>query len=195
MNRTCINLLRNNQLLKNAIISLGLLNIGQAMAQDCEVRLSQAHLDFGQVNYGDVSSAQNPGGDNMHDIGTRFITLNASCPGASALSLQLRAKTLTGQYTYAKAGHLNLELSNASLDGKAVELAAITAPGEPVGESAAKIRVSPGVTVVPVLAGQAAQGESLSLTIQVTPSVPAEELIGRDMKTLEGEWEFEVRGQ
>lgn len=178
-------------------ISLGVLLISaafaseQVLADDCQINLSQSQMDFGQVMPPSTNVALNAG--NLHSLGNRVISLNASCPKPSKLLLVLRGEQLGADFRFAKQGQTRVALSNALLDGRSVDLAQVKAPGTAPGASSPSIIAVPGDMIIPVSGGLPATGSVLSLQVEIQPVVPVAELRTRDAKTLEANLSFQVR--
>ncbi|MBC3209344.1 hypothetical protein HU755_21305 [Pseudomonas sp. SWRI111] len=164
---------------------------GQALAEDCQISLSQTQIDYGQVIPPNSNVALNAG--NMHDLGNRLISLNASCAQPAKLLLMLRGEQLGADFKFAGHGQTRVALSNALLDGRRVDLAQIQSPGAAPGASSSAINVVPGDMIIPVSGGVPATGSVLSLQVEIQPVVPVSELRTRDAKTLEANLSFQVR--
>lgn len=162
-----------------------------ALADDCQINLSQSQMDFGQVMPPSTNAALNAG--NLHSLGNRVISLNASCPQPSKLLLVLRGEQLGADFKFAKQGQTRVALSNALLDGRSVDLAQVKAPGAAAGAYSPSITVVPGDMIIPVSGGLPATGSVLSLQVEIQPVVPVAELRTREAKTLEANLSFEVR--
>ncbi|WP_273828373.1 MULTISPECIES: hypothetical protein [Pseudomonas] len=178
-------------------VALGALLIGaalsseQALADDCRINLSQSQMDFGQVIPPNSNVALNAG--NLHDLGNRMISLNASCPQPSKLLLVLRGEQLGADFKFAQQGQTRVALSNALLDGRSVDLAQVKSPGAAPGAYSSTINVVPGDMIIPVSGGLPATGSVLSLQVEIQPVVPVAELRTREAKTLEANLSFQVR--
>lgn len=173
------------------LLTLGLVRYEAAFADTCEIHLGESNLNLGQI--------ANPGANaptisnGLYPVGTRFISLNVSCPTHSKLLLILRGDRVAEQFRFATNGQLKVSLSNALLDGRAVDLAQIRAVGDTPRQPSSIIEVSPGDLVVPVSAGLAAEGTLLSIQIEVSPAITLDEFRTLDRKTIEGNLSIEVR--
>lgn len=179
--------------LRFLLLVLGTIALGgqRAHAESCEIRLGQADLDFGQIQHPGANPALDA--QRLYALGARYVSLNASCPDSAKLMLILRGDSVGDSFRFAAQSRLKVRLSNALLDGRAVDLALIRAVGEVPGPPASTVDVVPGDLIVPVSAGLAAQGKLLSLQIEVSPGVAMDEFNTRDRKTLEGNLSFEIR--
>ncbi|MGV8889719.1 MAG: hypothetical protein ACOH2P_17110 [Pseudomonas sp.] len=172
-------------------IIVGISVAGQALAQDCQINLSESNMDFGRVIPPGSNDTLNAG--NIHALGNRIISLNASCPKASKLMLVLRGETHGEQFKFAQTGQVRVRLSNALLDGRSVDLAQTKSVGAAPSAYGQSIEAVPGDMVIPVSGGQPAVGLVLSVQIEIRPLVPVSELRTRDAKTLEANLSFQVR--
>lgn len=173
------------------LLLLGLMAGEKASAQECKVNLSNSNVDFGRVIQSGANSTLSVG--NIHALGNRTISLNAICPQDSKMVLSLRGTQLGEQFKFAKQGSISVNLSNALLDGRRVDLAQVKTPGGVPGVVAASVVAVPGEIVMPMSGGVPAQGAVLSIQIEVRPLVPVAELRTRDATTLEADLSFEVR--
>ncbi|WP_143169962.1 hypothetical protein [Pseudomonas fluorescens] len=164
---------------------------GQALADECQINLSESQMDFGQVIPPSSNAALNAG--NQHNLGSRVISLNASCPQPSKLLLVLRGEQLGADFKFAKQGQTHVALSNALLDGRSVDLALVKSPGAAPTASSPVVNAAPGDMVIPVSGGVPATGSVLSLQVNIQPVVPVAELRTRDAKTLEANLSFQIR--
>ncbi|UVL63614.1 hypothetical protein LOY54_10245 [Pseudomonas sp. B21-032] len=178
-------------------LSLGALLMGaglaseQVLAADCRINLSESQMDFGQVIPPSSNVALNTG--NLHDLGNRSISLNASCPQPSKLLLVLRGEQLGADFKFARQGRTRVVLSNALLDGRSVDLAQVKSPGVAPGAYSSAINVVPGDMIIPVSGGLPTTGSALSLQVDIQPVVPVAELRTREAKTLEANLSFQIR--
>lgn len=159
-------------------------------AQECQITLSESSVDFGRVTQpgsNDPSSA-----NAIHTLGNRVISLNASCPQPGKLLIQLRGAKQSEQFRFARQGQVGVTLSNASLDGRSVNLAKVQSIGSPPGTSGSSIEAMPGDRVIPVSGSLPVEGSTLSMQIELKPQVPMTELRTRDAKTLEANLSFQI---
>jgi hypothetical protein len=159
-------------------------------AQECHITLSQSNVDFGQVRRpgsNDPASAQP-----LFPLGNRVVSLNASCPTPAKLLIQLQGAGQGEQFRFAQRGQLSVTLSNASLDGRSVDLAKVQSIGAPPSTSGASIEAMPGERVIPVSGGLPVEGSQLSMQVEFKPQVPIAELRTRDAKTLESNLTFQI---
>ncbi|PHN30728.1 hypothetical protein [Pseudomonas sp. ICMP 460] len=159
-------------------------------AQECQITLSDSNLDFGRVTQ---PGANDPASGNaMHPLGNRVISLNASCPQPAKLLIQLQGAGQGEQFRFAQRGQLGVTLSNASVDGRSVQLAKVQSLGAPPGNSSASIEAMPGDRVIAVSGGLPVEGSQLSMQVELKPQVPVAELRTRDTKNLEANLSFQI---
>lgn len=183
---------RNRRYLVRVLFVAVQLYAGQVVAQQCTLHLSDANLDLGQIPYPDAPTERVMGA--LFTVGTRFVTLNASCPEPTVMSLMLKGERQANQFRFAPSGQMTVDFDSALLDGQAVDLAALKTLEEPLTGVASSLRVAPGDRVVAVSGGRPAQGSHLSLQISVTSQIALTELSGRDRTALEGRLLIELRG-
>ncbi|MCU1717137.1 hypothetical protein NTD81_08400 [Pseudomonas sp. 5P_3.1_Bac2] len=155
-----------------------------ARAEECTVRLSNALVEIGRIMPDAAGATRLP---------PRTVTLTAHCAQASRLLLMVQGANLGEQFKFAQNAQLSLRLSNAVLDGQAVELALASPSGE-LSQAVHSVQtVKPGDSLSPTRNGQAVQGSNLAVQIEISGTVPADEFNARDSKTLEGLISFLLR--
>lgn len=162
-----------------------------AIADSCDIRVTQTTLDFGPQRH--PTSSANIGPNNLYPIGNRSFLLSGNCQNESNLMLILRGINNAEHFLFADHGRLTVRLSNASLDGRSVELALIKAQGESPGPSSTSLSAVPGSIIVPVISGSTASGKVLSIQVEVLPSLSSSDFSGRDARTLKTNLSFELR--
>ncbi len=159
-------------------------------AQECQITLSESNLDFGRVTQ---PGSNDPSSSNaMHSLGNRAVSLTAICPQPAKLLIHLRGSAQGEQFRFAQHGQLGVTLSNASLDGRPVDLAKVQSIGSPPEISRSSIEAMPGDRVIPVSGGWPVEGSMLSMQVDFKPQVPMAELRTRDAKTLESNLAFQI---
>lgn len=161
-----------------------------ALAQECQIDLSEAQIDYGRVIPPGSNNRINAG--SVHELGNRLISLTARCPKASKLVLRLQGTTVGSQFKFAEKGLMSITLSNALLDGRSVDLAQVKSAGATAGSYSPSVVVVPGEVIIPVSGGLPALGAVLSVQVEIRPQVPVSELRTRDTKNLEGNLSFQI---
>ncbi|WP_171956352.1 DUF1120 domain-containing protein [Stenotrophomonas maltophilia] len=134
----------------------------QVLASDCEMTTNEQRVDFGKIS-------RQPNGE---VIGRRAIVLNLLCKEATDLSLFYRADSVhLSRFAFGDNGSYVLQVRNARVDGRPVELGKIDVAGGPPTGIGPTQPLMHGEGVAPVLYGQAAQGRSLVAELEVTASV------------------------
>ncbi|MGE1154550.1 hypothetical protein [Pseudomonas kitaguniensis] len=159
-------------------------------AQECNITLSESNVDFGQVMR--PGSNDPASGQPMFPLGNRVVSLNASCPTPAKLMVRLQGAGQGEQFRFAQRGQMGVTLSNASLDGRSVELAKVQSTGSAPGTSGSSIEATPGDRVIPISGGLPVVGSQLSMQVEFKPLVPMTELRTRDAKTLESNLSFQI---
>lgn len=150
---------------KPAFLSLGLLLGSNAWGMDeCQLNLSETRVDFGLMNR---VVAQLPSAERL--LGERRLSLNLNCPNPTDMSLFYRALAAGGErFQFTGRGSYGLRISDALLDGQAVELGLLPGSGQPAVSSGASLRWRPEHGIVPMRAGVPVNGRSLSLQLDVS---------------------------
>ncbi|MGY2362929.1 DUF1120 domain-containing protein [Pseudomonas azotoformans] len=145
-------------------LSLSLLVAANAWgAGECQLNLSATNVDFGLMNR---AAAQVHQAERL--LGERRLSLSLNCPNPTDLSLFYRGLAANGErFQFTPRGSYSLRVSDALLDGEAVELGLLPASGQPAVSSGATMHWRPEHGIVPMRAGVPASGRSLSLQLEV----------------------------
>ncbi|NWD92573.1 hypothetical protein HX846_38175, partial [Pseudomonas sp. K5002] len=99
-------------------LALGAIVQSRAHADECQLTLSQSRLDFGVMNR---AVQRNPGAEIL--LGERRLSLNLNCPTPTDMHVFYRALAATAErYRFTERGSYRVHISDAVLDGQAVEL-------------------------------------------------------------------------
>lgn len=173
-------------LLLGAVLPWG----GLAQAEPCALSVSQPSIALGNLTYPRVA----PGHaiDAPHELGTRQITVQLHCVAESPLNLMLRGIRQADGVRFAERGALNMQVFDALLDGRPVMLQATDQLPAASNAGAPRVQVLPGQRVIPMQAGQPARGSQLTVQMAISTTLPLDELVSRDRKTLSGRIELEA---
>ncbi|MFT0869486.1 hypothetical protein [Pseudomonas sp. CAM1A] len=166
---------------------------GTALAEPCALSVSQSRVDLGDLLY--PQRAPGHATDAPHVLGTRQVAVQVHCPTESSISVMLRGIPQDNGVLFAQRGELEVQMHDAVLDGRPVMLQATDMLPAAPNAGAERTRVLPGQKVVPMTAGQPARGSNLTLQMSLTSTVPLDELVARDSKTLSASINLEVIGQ
>lgn len=113
-------------------LSLVLLSSAAWGAEECQLNLSQAQLDFGLMNRS-VPFTLAP----ERLLGERRLSLTLNCPQPTDMSVFYRGLGAGPErFRFTEHGSYRLRVSDAVLDGQAVELGLIAGQGQPPSRSA-----------------------------------------------------------
>lgn len=106
----------------NNLIFVLALFAGHAGASDCDINVSQPHIDFGTFNRGTLSQATS--GTQVNIIGQNISTLTVICPRPEHIAVFYRtaASHSAEGYPLGNLANVSLILSNAQADGKSTLL-------------------------------------------------------------------------
>lgn len=159
---------------------LGIAGTAQAL-EECQLNVSEAQVDFGLMN----RLAQHDGAPERL-LGERRLSVNVNCPQAEDLSLFYRALAATPQrLQFTEHGSYAIEVGNAVLDGRAVELGLLTAAGQPPVMSATVLEWRPGHGIAPIEQGAVLMGKTLSLQLTLRAWAGVAAIQARDATTWE----------
>lgn len=163
---------------------------GNVHAQDeCQLSLSESLLDFGLMSRV-AKSASAP----QQPLGERRLNLTLNCPQPGDMSLFYNALAASAQrLQFTGQGSYDIQVSDAVLDGQAVELGLVPAIGQPPTASAAVLNWRTGYGIAPVQGAAVLSGKSLSLLLTVNAWADTAATHVRDATTWEVSGLFEAR--
>lgn len=164
------------------LLLLGLaVSAAQAQADDCQLSLSQAHLDFGVLNR---AVQRNPSAEIQ--LGERRLSLSLNCPAPTDMHVFYRALAATVErYRFTEHGSYRVHASDAVLDGQAVELGLVTAQGQMPTIRGNALDWRPDHAIVPLRDSLPTTGSSFSVQLQVNAWAQAGATQVRDAVTWE----------
>lgn len=147
-----------------ALLGLGALPTKQAQADDCRLTLSQAQLDFGLMNRAiHLTQARE------RLLGERRLSLTLNCAHPTDMSLFYRGLAAAGErLRFTERGSYSVQVSDAVLDGKAVELGLLAGIGQAPSVRASTLTWRPDHAIVPLQEGSPVQGSSFSAQLLVS---------------------------
>ncbi|MHC8288601.1 DUF1120 domain-containing protein [Pseudomonas sp. XS1P51] len=152
-----------------------------AWANDCQLNVSQAVLDYGLMNRAirhDTMPERN--------LGERRVSLNLRCSQTVDMTLFYRAMAATAErYHFAERGSYQTRIGDAVLDGQSVDLALIAGVGQPPAAIGSSLIWRPEHGIVPVRAGVPVQGQVFSVQLELTARVEEQGMRMRDSVTWE----------
>ncbi|MGB3123041.1 MAG: DUF1120 domain-containing protein [Pseudomonas sp.] len=148
---------------KPVLLSLSLLLGANAWgAEECQLNLSESVLDFGLMNR---AGASMPATERL--LGDRRLSLTLNCPNPTDMSLFYRGLASgTERFRFTERGSYSLRVSDAVLDGQAVELGLLSGSGQPAIRTGAILGWRPEHGIVPMRGGVPVNGRSLSLQVE-----------------------------
>ncbi|POF40694.1 hypothetical protein B0D71_19680 [Pseudomonas laurylsulfativorans] len=147
-----------------------------ALADDCQLTLSQPVLDYGVMNR--AIRAQVPA---ERTLGERRLSLNLNCPHPTDMTLFYRAMAATAErFRFTEHGSYAVRMGDAVLDGQPVDLGLISSVGQLPEQTASSLPWRPQQAIVPVRGGMAVRGQSLSAQLELTAWTPENALQVRD---------------
>ncbi|TSD60055.1 hypothetical protein FFI97_007080 [Variovorax sp. KBS0712] len=188
---TMKNLRRDSALFSMVLAALFALAGTPAHAQAsgrCDAQLSESLVDYGRMTRAQLLERQpDPA---RASLGKRLVTLTAVCAErtAMALSFQGAAADDTG-FRFAANDRFTLRIVQAQLDGKPVRLAASQADAT---NSAPSSLLRPGDRMSPMDGASLAQGQRLTVQLEIEPFVGAGATRVAAESTWEGAGRFEV---
>ncbi|MGN7744345.1 hypothetical protein ACTJKT_30775 [Pseudomonas sp. 22526] len=164
--------------------------VSGTFAADCDMRLSNPEVDYGALNRGEM----NIRGNVPIALGTRQLMLTAVCRQETTLGLRFEGQAAdSNSYRFAGKGRFTIKLSNATLDGNAVQLAQTNGAGS--GSALAAVELRPNEAVTAMAQGQRAVGKVFSAQVEIQTFIDETETRARDITVLEGRGELTLDTQ
>lgn len=138
-------------------------------AERCQLMISESDIDYGSITRYRLESGGNAA---ELSLGKRRMMLNVTCSSASLLGMVFRGPSSGADYVFGKSGKVTMQLSEAQVDGRPVQVGNAGAAGTMPVSPAATARFMPGQVIVPVIDGKPAQGTRFSAAVEVEPVVP-----------------------
>jgi hypothetical protein len=134
-------------------------------AQECDLAIGQAQVDYGALSAGQLDQA----GKRALTFGKRTTSLTVNCPFESVITLGLRGPVgPKGQLLFGEKGTTRLTLGGVTLDGNAAWLSRETNPQERLDEA----RLMPGQRLRVITSNGEVPGKALLATLTIEPIVP-----------------------
>lgn len=154
-----------------------------AYAAECDVRVSDAEVDYGALYREEIATGQKGA---LLPLGKKQLNVSILCDRASPMGLRLYGDPAgVDQFRFAHAGNFGLKLTDAVIDGRPVSLVQ-SREGRIIGSPAATIALSAGQAFIAVEGGQTVIGKSFSATIEVDTFIDDATTRVRDLTLLEG---------
>lgn len=162
-------------------LALGAIVQSRAHADECQLTLSQSRLDFGVMNR---AVQRNSGAEIV--LGERRLSLNLNCPTPTDMHVFYRALAATAErYRFTERGSYRVHISDAVLDGQAVELGLTGGQGQAPSARGRTLDWRPDQAIVPLRDGAPTTGSSFSAQLLVNAWAQADALQVRDAVTWE----------
>lgn len=157
-------------------------------ADECQLNLSEAVQNFGLMNRA-VGLLTAP----EHKLGERRLSLNLNCPQPTDLSIFYRAlATGAERFRFTDQGSYSLRLSDAVVDGQAVDLGLLAGSHQPPVTTSAALLWRPDHGIVPIRGGVPVRGQSFSMQIEASAWAREEAFRVRDAVTWETSGVFDA---
>ena len=157
-------------------------------SERCDAQLSESLVDYGRMTRGQLLERQPDSA--RASLGTRRVTLTAVCAERTAMVLSFQGATADDTaFRFAANDRFTLKVLDAQLDGKPVRLAAAQADATGFAASAS---LRPGDRMSPVDGAGLAQGQRLTVQLEIEPFVGAAATRVAAESRWEGAGRFEV---
>lgn len=165
---------------------------GVALADDCEMQISQPVLDYGALNPDILRAGAKASATAALD--KRRVQLNVLCPDSRSMAIAFRGAASGAEaYQLGDRGTFELVIKAARLDGVPVLVGTVSNIGEVPATASNSVNLVPGQYIVPVLAQKSSLGKVFSMDIEVNSHLFTERLKVRDLVVLEGKGYFDLQ--
>lgn len=141
-------------------------------AEDCQVTLSRPVVDYGRLTPGE---GQKPVRGSLYPLSENDVVVSAYCNAPQKMALFFSGSAREGGFLFGERGLLNVEASQATLDGKRVRLG--KTPGQGVvalsGAAGDKMVVRNNDGLVPVTGSEVGSGQQFQVTLTLKPLLNA----------------------
>lgn len=132
----------------------------------CNLSVSHPVVDYGIMSRWQLEDVA---GGNVSP-GTRSLTVSVICPYTRTMKLRVEGENSEqGGLRYGERGTTHLRLLDAQLDGKAVELRAVTPDGDLTENGGQALTLNAGQRLAPVIQGKLAEGKMLTARLEIQP--------------------------
>ncbi len=151
-----------------------------AYASQCRVSLSQPTVDYGVIRRAELLGEQS--GHPQFSLGHRTLRLTVDCADETPMAIRFTGVPAgTRGFRFGRDGHFILNLQQAQVDGRDVELRSLYRPDE-----SAKGRLLPGVVLCTQAGGAPVSGRRLTALVSIDTYLPASGLAVSNETSLEG---------
>lgn len=131
----------------------------------CNVAISHENIDFGTLTKGELMRD-----GKGYSPGKRTLMLSVTCPAPRVMRMVVQGDgAADGSLRYGSQGKLKLHLSNARLDGQAINLKEITLNDQP---TRAELTLKSGTRFEVSDNGLPLRGKSFTARLEVEPELP-----------------------
>lgn len=161
-------------------------------ADNCQLQISNQTIDYGQMTRAELLARKvSPA---TFSLGKQSMTLTATCRKPALITLFFRGAAADDvSYRFGYGGNFTLQLSNAHLDGKAVNLGQVKVADQMPEIMRAAIALTPNYGAVPVSNEWPLRGSSLSMNVEIEARVSAVGSRVADQTVWRGNGNFELR--
>lgn len=136
----------------------------------CHLSVSNAVIDYGELSRWQLQEVAN---GRALTPGKRTLTFNALCPFSQTMRLMVFGdKASNGELRYGDQGKVLMKISDAQLDGKSVQLSAMTSDNRLTGAAFDAKQLKPGERIAATVNGRKAIGKVFSAKIEIIPLMP-----------------------
>lgn len=153
---------------KTRLLLASLALSGPVLAQDCDVLISRGEIDYGQLNRTTLKAVAGE-----VSLAPRTLNLTVQCAQVQPLQVSYRGLAADARsYRLGEQGQYQLWFSDAQVDGAPVALGQVQGAGLGVTGNGREMALLPEHALVPLLAGQPAEGQRLTARVQVRSRGP-----------------------
>ncbi|MBP0596590.1 DUF1120 domain-containing protein [Herbaspirillum sp. LeCh32-8] len=161
-------------------------------ADNCQMRISEANVDYGATTRAELLKKQvSP---LMMGLGKRNVTLTATCKTPTLMTLFFRGSGADGNaYRLGGGGSFTLRALNARIDGRSVGLGSVVTAGMVPEQKADSLPLPPNRGVVPIQNDVPVKGVSLQIQVEISALVSSTGSRIADRTVFSGAGNFELQ--
>lgn len=160
-----------------------------ALAADCDMQLSNREVNYGALHRGELTT-----GAQMAAIplGKRQLALSVMCRQPTAIGLRFDGQPAGADaYRFGGQGSFTVRLSDATLDGRPVQLASLSGSGG-TGTASNAASMKPNGLVVTTAHGAPVTGKAFTAQVEIDTYIDDATTRVRDLSVLEGTGTFRL---
>lgn len=149
-------------------VAAGILLSGTAVAEECQITVSQNEVNYNQIRRDDIVTSQ----QGWNKLAEREVTVNVSCPQTQQMAVLAQgAAGEKGRFLFGSRGGVGLKIDNVTVDGKSYKIGKTVDQVNftPKSETASSIYLRNNEAVIAIENNVVPEGKQMSFTATLFP--------------------------